>query len=187
VFRGEVFQTVTFRLKDAAAFDEAKRALESDKRMTVDAKLESKFYAQQSELLGTILAYLAYGITSIMAVGAVFGAINTMYAAIAARSAEIAVLLTIGFKPLSILTSFLAESAIIAAVGGVVGCLLALPINGIVTSTTNWASFSEIAFSFRVTPTLLGSGLIFAVVMGVVGGFFPALRAARLQVVQALR
>ena len=110
-----------------------------------------------------------------------------MYAAIAARSAEIAVLLTIGFKPFSILTSFLVESAIIAAVGGVVGCLFALPINGIVTSTTNWASFSEIAFSFRVTPTLLASGVIFAVVMGIVGGFLPAVRAARLNIVNALR
>jgi len=187
VFRGEVFQSITFRLKDPAAFEEARRALEADRRMTVDAHRESEFYAQQSQLLGVILGYLAWGITSIMAVGAVFGAVNTMYAAIAARAAEIAVLLTIGFKPLSILTSFLVESAIIAAAGGVVGCLLALPINGIVTSTTNWASFSEIAFSFRVTPVLLLWGLIFAVVMGVVGGFFPALRAARLQVVQALR
>ena len=187
VFRGQFFQSITFRLKDPAAFDEARRALEGDRRMTVDAHRESEFYAQQSQLLGVILGYLAFGITSIMAVGAVFGAVNTMYAAIAARGPEIAVLLTIGFKPLSILTSFLVESAIIAAVGGVVGCLLALPINGIVTSTTNWASFSEIAFSFRVTPLLLFWGLVFAVVMGVVGGFFPALRAARLQVVQALR
>lgn len=187
VFRGEVFQSITFRLKDAGAFDEARRALMDDRRMTVDVHRESEFYAQQSQLLGLILGYLAFGITSIMAVGAVFGAVNTMYAAIAARSAEIAVLLTIGFKPFSILTSFLVESAIIALVGGVVGCLLALPINGIVTSTTNWASFSEIAFSFRVTPGLLLWGVVFAVVMGVIGGFFPALRAARLQVIQALR
>ena len=187
VFRGEVFQSITFRLKDAGALDEARRALMDDRRMTVDVHRESEFYAQQSQLLGLILGYLAFGITSIMAVGAVFGAVNTMYAAIAARSAEIAVLLTIGFKPFSILTSFLVESAIIALVGGVVGCLLALPINGIVTSTTNWASFSEIAFSFRVTPGLLLWGVVFAVVMGVVGGFFPALRAARLQVIQALR
>jgi len=97
------------------------------------------------------------------------------------------VLLTLGFKPGSVLISFLAESAFIAVIGGLLGCLFALPLNGIVTSTTNWSSFSEIAFSFRVTPALLGLGLIFAVVMGVIGGFFPALRAARLQVVQALR
>ena len=187
VFRGEVFQSITFRLKDPAAFDDVQRALQDDKRLTVDAHRESDFYTQQSQLLGRILAILAWAITSIMAVGAVFGAVNTMYAAIAARSPEIAVLMTLGFKPSSVLTSFLAESAIIAAAGGIIGCLLALPINGIVTSTTNWASFSEIAFSFRVTPLLLLNGFLFAVVMGLIGGFFPAWRAARLRVVQALR
>ena len=187
VFRGQVFQSITFRLKDPAAFDDARRALQDDKRMTVDAHRESDFYSQQSQLLGRILAILAWAITSIMAVGAVFGAVNTMYAAIAARSPEIAVLMTLGFKPSSVLTSFLFESAVIAAVGGIIGCLLALPINGLVTSTTNWASFSEIAFSFRVTPLLLLNGFVFAVVMGLIGGFFPAWRAARLRVVQALR
>lgn len=187
VFRGQVFQSVTFRLQDPGAFREAERVLEDDRRLTVDAYRESDFYTQQSQLLGTILRYLAWGITSIMAVGAVFGAVNTMYAAISARSPEIAVLKTIGFRPSSILASFLIESALIAAAGGLVGCLLAVPINGLVTSTTNWASFSEIAFSFRVTPALLGYGLLFAVVMGVIGGFFPAWRAARLQVIQALR
>ena len=187
VFRGEVFQSITFRLKDPHAFDDARRLLQDDKRMTVDVHRESEFYAQQSQLLGRILSFLAVVITSIMAVGAVFGAINTMYAAIASRAPEIGVLLTLGFRPFSVLVSFLAESAFIAVIGGVLGCLFALPLNGIVTSTTNWSSFSEIAFSFRVTPLLLLLGLIFAVVMGVVGGFFPALRAARLQVVQALR
>ena len=187
VFRGEVFQSITFRLKNPAAFDDARRALQDDKRMTVDAHRESDFYSQQSQLLGRILAILAWAITSIMPVGAVFGAVNTMYAAIAARSPEIAVLMTLGFKPSSVLTSFLFESAVIAAVGGLIGCLLALPINGLVTSTTNWASFSEIAFSFRVTPLLLLNGFVFAVVMGLIGGFFPAWRAARLRVVQALR
>ena len=96
-------------------------------------------------------------------------------------------LLTLGFRPRSILASFLAESAVIAVIGGVIGCLLALPMNGIVTSTTNWANFSEIAFSFRITPGLLLAGLIFAVVMGVVGGFFPARRASKVPVVQAIR
>jgi putative ABC transport system permease protein len=110
-----------------------------------------------------------------------------MYAAVSGRTPEIAVLLTLGFHPRSVLASFLAESAIIAAIGGIVGCLIALPINGIVANTTNWASFSEIAFSFRVTPGLLLAGLIFSVVMGLLGGFFPARRAAKLPVVQALR
>jgi putative ABC transport system permease protein len=187
VFRGDFFQSVTFRLRDPAAFEEAKRVLEADKQMTVDVHRESEFYNQQSALLNFILQLLAGVITSIMAVGAVFGAVNTMYAAVASRGPEIAVLLTLGFRPRSVLASFLVESVIIAAVGGVVGCLLALPINGLVTSTTNWASFSEIAFSFRVTPVLLLSGMIFAVLMGVIGGFFPAWRAAKLPVIQALR
>ena len=187
VFRGEAFQSVSFRLKDPAAFDEAKRSLEGDRRLTVDVHRESEFYTEQSQLLGRILTILALMITSIMAIGAIFGAINTMYAAVASRSNEIAVLLTLGFHPRNVLASFLAESALIALVGGVIGALLALPINGIVTSTTNWASFSEIAFSFRVTPALLLAGISFALVMGVLGGFFPARRAARMPVVQALR
>jgi ABC-type lipoprotein release transport system permease subunit len=187
VFRGEAFQSVTFRLKDPGAFEEAKRALEADKRLTVDVHREADFYAQQSQLLGRILQILAIMITGIMALGAVFGAINTMYAAVAARSPEIAVLLTLGFHPRSVLASFLAESALIALAGGVIGALLALPINGMITSTTNWASFSEIAFSFRVTPGLLLAGLVFALVMGIVGGYFPARRAAKQPVVQALR
>jgi ABC-type lipoprotein release transport system permease subunit len=187
VFRGQVFQSVSLRLNDPAAFDDAKRALEADRRVQVDAYRESAFYVQQSQLLGRILEILAIMITSIMAVGAVFGAVNTMYAAVAGRTPEIAVLLTLGFHPRSVLASFLAEAAIIAAIGGLIGCLIALPVNGLVASTTNWSSFSEIAFSFRVTPGLLLAGFIFAVVMGVVGGFFPARRAAMLPVVQALR
>jgi putative ABC transport system permease protein len=185
--RRDGFQSLAFRLADPAAFDEAKRLLEADKRVTVDVYRESAFYAKQSELLGRILRILAIMITAIMAVGAVFGAVNTMYAAVASRAPEIAVLLTLGFRPRSILASFLAESALIAAAGGLVGCLIALPINGIVTSTTNWASFSEIAFSFRITPALLLAGVIFAVVMGMLGGFFPARRASKVPVVQAIR
>ena len=124
-----------------------------------------------------MLKVLAFGITSIMAVGAIFGAVNTMYAAVASRTPEIAVLLTLGFHPRSVLASFLVESALIAGVGGVVGALLALPINGIVTSTTNWSSFSEIAFSFRVTPSLLVSGLVIRRRHGGAGRFLP--RATR--------
>jgi len=187
VFRGNSFQDVAFRLKDPAGFEEAKRAFLADQRLQVDAHRESEFYANQSQLLGNILRFLAIMITSIMAVGAVFGAVNTMYAAVSSRTPEIAVLLTLGFPPRSVLASFLAESAVIALLGGIIGCLLALPINGVVTSTTNWASFSEIAFAFRVTPLLLLAGIIFAVVMGLVGGFFPARRASKLPVIQALR
>ena len=187
VFRSNAFQSITFRLADPGAFEEAKRALQADQRLQLDAHNELTFYSDQSALLGNILRFLAIMITGIMAVGAIFGAVNTMYAAVASRTPEIGVLLTLGFHPRSILASFLAESAVIALLGGVIGCLLALPINGVVTSTTNWASFSEIAFAFRVTPLLLLSGMVFALVMGVLGGFFPARRASRMPIVQALR
>jgi putative ABC transport system permease protein len=188
VFRGDnVFQAVAFRLKDPAGFEEAKTAFLADPRIQVDAHRESEFYANQSAVLGNILRFLAIFITGIMSIGAVFGAVNTMYAAVSSRTPEIAVLLTLGFHPRSVLASFLAESAVIALLGGVIGCLLALPINGVVTSTTNFASFSEVAFAFRVTPNLLLLGVVFALVMGVVGGFFPARRASRLPVIQALR
>ena len=153
----------------------------------MDVHRESEYYAAQSQLLGTILRILAVFITLIMAVGAIFGAINTMYAAVASRSSEIAVLLTLGFHPRSILASFLAESVLIALAGGLIGCLIALPVNGVVANTTNWASFSEIAFAFRITPGLLLAGVIFAVVMGMLGGYLPARQASRLQVVQAIR
>lgn len=187
VMRGEVFQSVSFRLADPAGFEEAKRALEADKRMTVDVHRESEFYAQQSQLLGSILRILAILVTSIMAIGAIFGAVNTMYAAVSSRRPEIAVLLTLGFRPGTILASFLIESAMVATLGGIIGCLIALPLNGLVTSTTNWASFSEIAFAFRITPGLLVAGMAFAVVMGLLGGFFPARRASKVPVVRALR
>lgn len=187
VFRGQIFQSVTFRMKDPAAFDGIKQTLESDPRLTLDAFRERDFYANQSTMLATILNFIAVFIAGIMAIGAVFGAVNTMYAAVASRGPEIGVLLTLGFPPRSVLASFLIESVFIAAIGGAIGCLIALPINGLVTSTTNWASFSEVAFAFRITPPLLVNGMIFAVVMGAVGGFFPALHAARQEVADALR
>jgi len=187
VLRGQVYQVVAFRLRDPSQFDAAKQALEKDPRLQVDARRESEFYASQSIVLRQILNFLAVFVTGIMAIGAVFGAVNTMYAAVASRTSEIAVLLTLGFRPRSVLSSFLAEATFLALVGGLLGCLAALPINGIVTSTTNWSSFSMIAFQFRVTPGILLSGVIFSLVMGVVGGFFPARRASRLPVVQAIR
>ena len=187
VFRGEVFQSLIFRLADPAAFAEAKRALESDPRVQVTVRQEQDFYLGQSRTLTQVLTVLGMVITSIMAIGAIFGAVNTMYAAVVSRAPEIAVLLTLGFRPLSVLTSFLVEAAVIALIGGLLGCLIVLPVNGIVTSTTNWQSFSEVAFAFRVTPLLLLAGLIFAVVMGVLGGLFPAWRAARQPVIQAMR
>jgi ABC-type lipoprotein release transport system permease subunit len=187
VFRGEVYQSVIFRLGPGATLDEVKRAMETDPRIQVSVRDEQDFYTSQSGILSTTLKIMAVFISAIMSIGAIFGAVNTMYAAVASRAPEIAVLLTLGFKPRSVLASFLSEAAVIALIGGVLGCVFALPINGIATSTTNWQSFSEVAFAFRVTPALLLDGVIFSVVMGVVGGFFPAWRASRLPVIQALR
>ncbi len=187
VFRGDVYQSVIFRLAAGVTFDEAQRALEGDPRIQVSVRQEQDFYTAQSGILTTTLRIMAVFITLIMSVGAIFGAVNTMYAAVASRAPEIAVLLTLGFRPRSVLATFLAEAVVIALVGGVLGCVFALPINGLATSTTNWQSFSEVAFAFRVTPMLLLYGLVFSVAMGVLGGFFPALRAARQPVVQALR
>jgi putative ABC transport system permease protein len=187
VFRGQVFQTVTFRMQDPSAFEGVKATLENDPRLFVDALRERDFYEGQSASLASVLRFIALFIASIMAVGAVFGAINTMYAAVASRAPEIGVLLTLGFRPRSVLGSFLLEAVLIATLGGALGCLMALPINGLVTSTTNWSTWSEVAFAFRVTPDLLLNGMIFAVVMGMLGGLLPARRAAKQQVVEALR
>jgi ABC-type lipoprotein release transport system permease subunit len=186
-FRGEVFQSLTFRMADPSAFESIKSMLEDDPRLPVSVYREYNFYADQSVLLTQIINFAAVFIAGIMAIGAVFGAINTMYASIGARSSEIAVLLTLGFRPFSVMSSFLFEALVIAFIGGVLGCLFALPLNGIVTSTTNWASMSEVAFAFRITPDLLLRGVIFALVMGLIGGFFPARRAARQPVVQTAR
>jgi putative ABC transport system permease protein len=123
----------------------------------------------------------------VMGLGAVLGALNTMYSAVAERSREIAVLRALGFRGSSVVLSFLAESMWIAFVGGVLGCLLALPVNGITTGTINWQTFSHLAFAFRITPDLLALGLLFAVFMGLVGGLPPAIRAARANVSTTLR
>jgi ABC-type lipoprotein release transport system permease subunit len=187
VFRGQVFQTIALRMEDPSAFEGVVETLEADPRLAVDAQLEREFYANQGTLLGDILRFLAVFIAGVMAIGAVFGAVNTMYSAVDSRAPEIGVLLALGFKPRSVMASFVVESMLIALLGGLIGCLIALPINGLVTSTTNWNSFSEVAFAFRVTPTLLAAGVVFALVMGVIGGFLPARRAARRPVVEALR
>lgn len=187
LFRGQVFQSVTFRMRDPSGFEGIKETMEADPRLFVDVLREDEFYRNQSSLLGDLLSFFAVFVSGVMAIGAVFGAINTMYAAVASRSPEIGVLLTLGFTPRNVLASFLVEAVLIALIGGLLGGLATLPINGLVTSTTNWDSFSELAFAFRVTPGLLLVGLIFAAVMGVIGGFLPARRAARQPVTEALR
>ncbi len=185
--RDNVFQSVTFRMRDPARFEALKHQIESDPRLGLQLRRESEFYASQSEQLSTVIRFMGVFITIIMAVGAIFGAMNTMYAAVGSRTREIATLLVLGFSPAAVMMSFVIESVILALLGGLIGCLLALPINGIVTSTTNFSSFSEVAFAFRVTAQSLLAGLIFAAGMGLVGGFLPALRAARQPLAQSLR
>jgi ABC-type lipoprotein release transport system permease subunit len=187
VFRGPVYQSMTVRLTDPSSFDALSAHIDADPRLQIQAKRESVFFTEQSALLGTVLKYMAFFVTGIMAFGAVFGAINTMDAMVAGRSREIALLQTLGFKRRSVMASFLAEAVFLALIGGVLGCLLSLPINGIRTSTTNWSSFGELTFAFRVTPTILMQGLIFAAIMGFVGGLLPARRAARLGLASGLR
>ncbi|MBN1504055.1 MAG: ABC transporter permease [Candidatus Eisenbacteria bacterium] len=182
-----VFQSVTVRLASTQAFDEFKDAVTADPQLTVDVFREAAYYAEQSRLVSTIIRVLGFLVAAVMAVGAVFAALNTMYSAVTARSSEIGTLKALGFGPGSIVTSFLAESVIIALIGGAVGCLAALPFNGFTTGTMNWSSFSYLAFSFRVTPAILAGGMVFSILMGVIGGLPPAVRAARLPVVVVLR
>ena len=187
VFRGPVYQSVTMRLTDANMFDALKARIEGDPRLTLDVRREATFFEEQSGLLSTVLRFMAFFVTIIMAVGAVFGAINTMDAMVAGRTREIALLQTLGFRPRSVLASFLLEAVFLAFIGGLIGCVLSLPINGIRTSTTNWQSFGELTFAFRITPEIMLQGLIFAIVIGLVGGFLPARRAAKMVVATGLR
>ena len=185
--RDDVFQSVTFRMHDPAGFDELKKRLEADPRLGIQLKRENVFYDEQSGLLARLILPLGVFITIIMAVGAMFGAMNTMYAAVGSRTREIATLLVLGFSPFAILVSFVFESVFLALIGGVIGCAIALPLNGITTSTTNFQSFSEVAFAFRITPQALLYGMMFAAIMGLVGGFLPAMRAARQTIALSLR
>ena len=186
-FRGPVYQSAVMRLADPSTFDAVKARIEGDPRLQLQVKRESDFFAEQSRLLGTVLRFIAFFVTSIMAIGAVFGAINTMDSMVSGRAREIALLQTLGFKRGAVMTSFLFEAVFLAFVGGLLGCLLSLPINGIQTSTTNWQSFGELTFAFRISPKILMQGLMFAVVMGFVGGLLPARRAARAVVATGLR
>ncbi len=185
--RDGYFQTFVFRMKDPSRYEQTKKALEADPRLQIQVKREREFYAAQSELFTVLITAIGTFITVIMAVGAVFGAANTMYASIGARTREIATLLVLGFGPGSVMLSFVVESVIIAVIGGLVGCVLSLPMNGITSSTTNFQSFSEMAFQFRITPQILLQGVLFAAVLGLVGGFFPALKASRQSLSRALR
>src|SRR5512146_111482 len=187
VFRGDIYESLTFRLADPARFDEVRRLIRADPRFNFDVYRESDFFAGQSEGVTGVLRFLAFFVTAIMAIGAIFGAVNTMDALVGYRTREIALLLTLGFRPRSILASFLGESLLLALVGGIVGVLLALPINGIHTSTTNMQSMAEVVFQVRISPRIVAEGLAFAAVMGLLGGFLPARRASKQVIAVALR
>jgi putative ABC transport system permease protein len=182
-----IFQSVTARLTSETRFTELKDRLTSDPRLTVQVDRETAYYERQSRVVSTLIRVLGFLVAAVMAVGAVFGALNTMYSAVAARAREIATMRALGFGRGSVVLSFVIESLLIAAAGGVLGCLAVLPLNGFTTGTINWQTFSHLAFAFRVTPGLMLAGLAFALLMGFAGGFFPALRAARMSVARALR
>jgi putative ABC transport system permease protein len=182
-----VFQSVTVRLRSPDDFPSFEATLKGDPRLTVQALREPAYYAKQSEMITTLITVLGTLIAVVMGLGAVFGALNTMYSAVSERSREIAVLRAIGFGGGAIVLSFFVESLIIAFVGGLVGCVAVLPVNGITTGTINWQTFSHLAFAFRITPGLLAMGMVFALIMGAVGGLPPAIRAARANVAHTLR
>jgi putative ABC transport system permease protein len=182
-----MYQSATARLASLDDFDAFKATLEGDPRTTVDAQREQDYYASQSLIVTTLITVLGSLVAIVMALGAVFGALNTMYSAVSERSREIAVLRAIGFGGGAIVLSFVVESLLIALVGGVVGCLAVLPVNGLTTGTINWQTFSHLAFAFRITPGLLMAGMVFALFMGLLGGLPPAMRAARANVAHTLR
>jgi putative ABC transport system permease protein len=168
---------------EIAAFD---RFIRPNPQMQLQAIEEQKYYSDQAGPVATALIVLAVFVSVVMGVGAVFGAMNTMYAIVAARTREIGTLRALGFPRRSILVSFVLESVLLSLVGGVLGCVLALPMHGFSTGTAQ-ATFAEIAFAFRVTPGLIAAALVFAVLMGALGGLLPAFRAARLPIAVALR
>lgn len=182
-----IFQSATAHLTSPEAFDQFKAALTSDPRMNVDVMREVDYYAKQSTTMTTLISVLGGLVAAVMAVGAVFGALNTMYSAVAERGREIATMRALGFNSTSVILSFLFEALLISFVGGVLGCLVVLPLNGLTTNTMNWQTFSNLAFAFKITFDLLIMGVIFALVMGVLGGVLPAVRAAIQPVVVALR
>ena len=186
--RGNSYQSVYLRLETEESFQTMKDALTADPRLNVTAVREPDYFAQQSQVLQSLIRTIGTAIAVLMGLGAIFGAVNTMYSAVAGRTREIATLRALGFGAMPVVMSVLAEAVLLALVGGTIGGLLAwAAFDGYQTATMNWQSFSQVAFAFRVTPALLGQGLFYAVIMGFIGGLLPAIRAARLPVVTALR
>jgi putative ABC transport system permease protein len=186
-FRRNAYSSVIFRLTDAEALDAVKARLESDPRLTVELKRESIFYAEQSEQLSRFIRYLGVTLSVIFSSGATIGAMITMYASVANRTAEIGTLRALGFRRGSILWAFLLESLILGLLGGILGVAMASLMQWVSFSTTNFQTFSELAFSFTLTGRIVVESLIFSLIMGLAGGFLPAVRAARLKIVDSLR
>ena len=186
--RGNTFQTVLARLDSSETFDSFRDWLTANPQLNVQVRRETEYYAQQSRALTSLIQGLGFGIAALMGIGAVFGAILTMYTAVSTRSREIATLRALGFNAVSVVVSVLAEALALGAIGGVIGGLAAyLAFNGYQTSTMNFQTFSQVAFAFKVTPELLVLGLAYALAMGLIGGLLPAVRAARLPIPTALR
>jgi len=182
-----IFQSVTVHLTSPAAFQQFKDAIVTNPQLNLDVTREIDYYAKQSTVMTTLITVLGGLVAAVMAIGAVFGALNTMYSAVAERGREIATMRALGFSSWNVILSFLFEALLISFVGGVLGCLAVLPLNGLTTSTMNFQTFSSLAFAFKITFSLLLMGVLFALVMGILGGMLPAVRAARRPVAQALR
>lgn len=186
-WRRQMYSSVTVRLRDPQQFEALRQRLESDPRMVVDVKREKQYYDEQSKFMAIFINVLGTVVTFIFSFGAMIGAMITMYAAVSNRTQEIGTLRAVGFRRRSVLSAFLIESVLLAVLGGIVGLLLSSLLQFISISTTNWNTFSELAFSFKLSPFIVMQALIFSLLMGLVGGFLPAVRASRLKIVEALR
>ncbi len=186
-FRRPIYSSLTFRMQDTLQFAAMKDRLENDPRLPIEVLREKQYYKQQSEFVTTFISYAGGVISFIFSLGAIVGAMITMYAAVANRVREIGTLRSLGFSRISILTSFLIESVFISLAGGLLGIAAAYSLQTIEVSTLNWDTFSEIAFNFYMSWEIAITSIIFAVVMGIVGGFLPAVHAARLKIVEALK
>jgi len=183
----DLYQSATVRLTSADAYPGFKDAITSDPRVTLQVDREIEYYEKQSRAFTQLVTVLGVLVGGVMSVGAIIAALNTMYSAVAERAREIATMRAVGFSAGSVVLSFTFEALCIAFIGGLLGCIAVLPLNGLTTGTMNWQTFSHLAFAFRVTPALLVGGVIFALVMGIVGGVPPAIRAARARIAVALR
>jgi putative ABC transport system permease protein len=186
--RGNSYQSVLARLDSPKSYNAFKDWLTSNPQVNVSVRPEVEYYTAQSTILTTLIRTVGFAIAALMGIGAVFGAVLTMYTAVATRTREIATLRALGFNTFSVVVSVLAEALGLAAIGGVIGGIVAhVAFNGYQTSTINWQTFSQVAFAFAVTPALLVQGLVYALIMGLIGGLLPAIRAARLPISSALR